>query len=340
MEGGVNIPLPMPTTNGSSKLSITAITKDVATGYYYILGGYTLDGGSNDWIGAYWQYNGSSATRFDFEGADLDQAPNSITVTGGAVTITGQKNFGTDKATLWTGPAGGTLTASPLADPSGDGTDNIQGGAVHQGTPYISGTYVKSGYDIAQPLYWQGSNSGVDAPLPSGGSSAEIMALYSDGTTLFGGGMWSSSYFYASGTMPPFLPCYWVAGSPWTVTDLTPTLSGGNTSGQILRISGDGNNTYLAGWYGTSNTSTQPCVWKINTGNLTPAPSLLGTPDGNDQGQALFATTSAGAVYFSGFFTQAGKDHPCYWTSSGTPTDLLTALPTNLGGQATAILFQ
>ena len=94
-------------------------------------------------------------------------------------------------------------------------------------------------------------------------------------------------------------------------------------------------------WHNTASSASVPCFWNYSASTPAPAPADLPRLAGSTGGKAVFATASAGAVYFSGYFTSAGVQHPCYWPASGAYVDLAAALPAgNQGGSATGVIFQ
>ena len=323
--------LPVPGTPGL--VSAFSLCQD--GGSIYIAGRYT--NASAQQQACYWTIDAASnvsRTDLPFTGS-TERMAASITALSGQLYIAGQVVIGGAwVGVTWSGPPG-SLVEQALTPPGGTRSIGISASTRNLGTLYTGGAYVPAFPWKSLPVYWPGSGAAQTPALPATGQSGWITAIYGDASHVYAGAWWDPGVTGNSSQQRPFYYRDWS-----TVVDLYGTIPSGQLYGCIQGINGDGTDTYMAGWYGTSATATTPCYWKVNAGASQPTPVALSMPGGG-VGAALYSTVKSSSPYFSGYYTVTSVDHPCYWTANGASVDLSGCLPTGaLGGRANGVYFQ
>jgi hypothetical protein len=339
------LPLPPSTT----LVNVTPLSR--SGGAIYIAGTY-LTGGT--YQACYWTLDASSqVTRTELISEVLykNLTPNTVSailVDSGNIFIEGRKFWGSNSFYPWqdeqvAGLLGDLLQTRTRAPEAFANSMTVYKGrhwSAGYGDPSSANSaFAQSSPEAglvaypAQPTYWSaGQRTPTHPALPSFAqpNGAAINALFGDVNHLYAAGWWVT----ASNLPEPF---YY---QDWAAVDLAGTLPVAQPYGNILGASGDGTNTYLAGWYGADAAAKVPCYWKLDASTPQPSPVTLGVPSGGF-GQAWSVSATTGSPCFAGYYQLSGKTYCCYWTANGLCVDLTVGLPSGFqASEAVGISLQ
>jgi len=184
------------------------------------------------------------------------------------------------------------------------------GGTVQTPSVNVAG-FFQNDSNQNYPCLWN-DGTGTELTETALGNNDATSVFVSDGTAFVAGSV-SGDDGYA-------VACYWTcllnqeAGSGVTAqrVDLP---DGGDRGAQALSVFVDGDMVYLAGYESDASSVMRACYWTHEIGAEDAVQYYLTDGDLHAQASAVFVRN--GAVYMSGYTTNASGDKvACYWTDS------------------------